>query len=148
VLAGTTPVLVHNTCGDVDYGQVLPDGRRTGVTAIVTPADLGTGNKAGRRIIPPGFVKNVIGHTRGHLLPQVLGGDGKVESNIVRTASKVDNGAMSTFGDSIAAHVGKGNTVLFQAMPRYLSGSSVPFRVDISAFDDNRWSTAAQFLVG
>ncbi|MFF8266428.1 polymorphic toxin-type HINT domain-containing protein [Streptomyces sp. NPDC016562] len=147
VLASATPVLVHN-CGDVDYGQVLSDERRTGVTAIITPADLGTGSKASRRIIPPGFIKNSPGHTRGHLLPQSLGGDGKVAANIVRTNSKVDNGAMSTFGDSIAAHVANGNTVLFQAIPRYLPGSNVPFRVDISAFDDNGWSTAAQFLVG
>ncbi|MFC5663137.1 DNA/RNA non-specific endonuclease [Kitasatospora misakiensis] len=146
MLAGTTPVLVHNC--DIDYGQVLPDGRRTGVTAIVTPADIGTGTKASRRIIPPGFIKNVIGNTRGHLLPQSLGGDGKIEANIVRTASKVDNGAMSTFGNSIATHVGNGNTVLFQAVPQYLPGSNVPFRVDSGAFDDNGWSTAAQFLVG
>ncbi|MGW6980154.1 polymorphic toxin-type HINT domain-containing protein [Streptomyces sp. NPDC054932] len=147
VLAGAVPVLVHN-CGDVDYGQVLPDGRRTGVIAIVTPADLGKGDKAGRRIIPPGFIKNAYGHTRGHLLPDSLGGSGKVAANIVRTNSKVDNGPLNAFGKSIADHVAKGNTILFQATPRYLPGSNVPFRIDISAFDDNGWSTAAQFLVG
>lgn len=147
VAAGATPVLVHNCGGgDVDYGEVLPGGRRTGVTAIIAPG-VTKGTKAGRRILPPGFVKNSPGHTRGHLLPQSLGGDGKVEANIVRTNSKVDNGAMAAFGDSIAAHVAKGNTVLFQATPRYLQGSNVPFRVDIHAYDDNGWSTAAQFLV-
>ncbi|MFD7655507.1 RHS repeat-associated core domain-containing protein [Actinosynnema sp. NPDC059797] len=146
VVVGVASVLVHNC--DVDYGEVLDDGRRTGVMAIVTPADLGTGTKPSRRIIPPGFVKNTPGHTRGHLLPKSLGGDGRVAANIVRTSSKVDNGAMAAFGDSIAAHVASGNTVLFQAAPRYLPGANVPYRVDISAFDDDGWSVSAQFLVG
>ncbi|ALV31021.1 hypothetical protein [Streptomyces sp. CdTB01] len=133
----------------MDYGGVLPDGRRTGVSAIVTPADIGKGIKAGRRIIPPGFVKNSTGLTRGHLLPQVLSGDGKVSANIVATKSKVDNGPLSTFGDSIAAHEqATQNEVFFQAVPRYLPGSNAPFRLDISAFDEHGWSTAAQFLVG
>ncbi|MFB6615483.1 polymorphic toxin-type HINT domain-containing protein [Streptomyces sp. NPDC085524] len=145
VFAGTAPVLVHNC--DVDYGKVLADGRRTGVVAIVTPATV-KGFKASRAIIPPGFVKNTPGHTRGHLLPQSLGGNGRIAANLVKTKSKTDNGAMAAFGDSIAAHVAKGNTILFQATPRYLPGSNVPFRVDIHAFDDNGWSTAAQFLVG
>ncbi|MER8044802.1 ricin-type beta-trefoil lectin domain protein [Streptomyces sp. NPDC094032] len=148
VVAGAAPVLVHNCGGtfDVDYGEVLPDGRRTGVTAIVGPGHpKGTG--PGRRIIPPGFVKNEYGHSRGHLLPRSMGGDGKVDSNIVRTNAKTDNGAIAKFQDSIAKHVAAGNTVLYTAIPRYLPGSNVPFRVDIRAFDDNGWSTAAQFLV-
>ncbi|WP_033440221.1 DNA/RNA non-specific endonuclease [Saccharothrix sp. NRRL B-16314] len=147
VMTGGPNFLVHN-CGDVDYGEVLDDGRRTGVVAIITLADLGTGSKPSRRIIPPGFAKNTPGHTRGHLLPKSLGGDGRVSANIVRTSSKVDNGAMAAFGDSIATHVGNGNTVLFQAAPRYLPGANVPYRVDINAFDDNGWSVSAQFLVG
>ncbi|MEU9397561.1 hypothetical protein AB0D86_47270 [Streptomyces sp. NPDC048324] len=79
----------------------------------------------------------------------MLGGDGKVPANIVATKSKVDNGALSTFGDSIAAHVpATQNELFFRAVPRDLPGSNAPFRLDISAFDDYGWSTAAQFLVG
>ncbi|GHF51531.1 hypothetical protein GCM10018790_31710 [Kitasatospora xanthocidica] len=149
VLAGAIPVLVHNTCGDVDYGEVNADGKRSGVIAVVSPADIGTGTTAGRRIIPPGFVKNSPGHTRGHLLPAALGGDGKVPANIVRTNSKTDNGAMAAFGESIAEHVSSTQrSVLFQAAPRYHPGSNVPYRVDIHAFDDHGWSTFGQFLVG
>ncbi|MFF0374011.1 polymorphic toxin-type HINT domain-containing protein [Actinoplanes missouriensis] len=148
VMAGVAPVLVHNCGVDADYGRVLPDGRRTGVTAIVKPADIGTGTTPSRRILPPGFTKNTPGMSRGHLLPKVLGGDGRNPANIVKTKSKTDNGAMAAFSDSIAAHItASQREVMFTATPRYLRGENVPFRVDIRAFGDHGWSTAAQFLV-
>lgn len=59
-----------------------------------------------------------------------------------------ESDAMSASIGSIATHVANESTILFHSTPRYLPGSIVPFRVDISIFGDNDWSAAAQFLVG
>ncbi|MEU6280834.1 ricin-type beta-trefoil lectin domain protein [Streptomyces sp. NPDC047028] len=150
VLAGATPVLVHNTCGEgeIDYGTVDAAQRRSGVVAIVTKEMLGTGTKAVRRIKPPGFVSGANGDARGHLLPQALGGLGTVEANFVRTTAAIDNGPMRTFEESIAKYLNDaddGHVIMYSGTPHYNPGDNVPFAVTIEAFDDTGWSVRQTF---
>jgi hypothetical protein len=145
VLAGTTPVLVHNTCGEIDYGSIDADGRRSGIVAEVTPNMLGTGGKASRSMNPPGFVSGANGDARGHLLPKALGGSGNTPENFVRTTAAIDNGPMNEFEKEIAEYVSKGNTIMYSATPHYRPGSNVPFAVSIEAFDDTGWYVGRTF---
>ncbi|MFI1505639.1 polymorphic toxin-type HINT domain-containing protein [Streptomyces sp. NPDC020597] len=149
VAAVGTSVLVHNCGGEIDYGSISSDGRRSGVTAIVTPemvdADMGT--KASRRMKPPGFVSGDNGDARGHLLPQALGGSGNTPENFVRTTAAIDNGPMNEFEKLVVAHVAQGrNTIMYSATPHYLPGSNVPHAITLEAFDDNGWSMGQTFF--
>ncbi len=153
VLAGTTPILVHNTCGpDIDYGKIDSTGRRSGIVAIVTPSMLGTGGKAVQRMSKnlPGFISGDNGDTRGHLLPKDLGGSGTTPENFVRTTSAIDNGPMNTFEQEIAAYVrgdgSGGNTIMYAATPHYRPGENVAFAVSIEAFDDTGWFVGKTFF--
>jgi hypothetical protein len=148
VAAVGTSVLVHNCGGEIDYGSTSSDGRRSGVTAIVTPgmvdADMGT--KASRRMKPPGFVSGANGDAGGHLLPQALGGSGNTPENFVRTTAAIDNGPMNEFEKLVVAHVAQGrNTIMYSATPHYLPGSNVPHAITLEAFDGNGWSMAQTF---
>jgi hypothetical protein len=146
VVVGATPVLVHNCGGEIDYGSIGPDKRRSGIVAIVTPQMLGTGGKASTRMKPPGFVSGANGDARGHLLPKALGGAGNVPENFVRTTAAIDNGPMKTFEEKIAAYVVQGNTIMHSATPLYRAGSNVPFAVTIEAFDDTGWFMGKTFM--
>ncbi|MFE2866953.1 RHS repeat-associated core domain-containing protein [Embleya sp. NPDC059259] len=141
VSAGTAPVLVHNC--DVDYGSIDALGQRSGIVAIVTP-QTAQGTKANRD--PPGYAPNV-GLSRGHLLPKALGGSGTVESNLVTTTARVDNGPMNELEKRIAAHVFvDGKTILYSSTPRYHPGQDVPYAVTIEAFDDDGWYEGETFF--
>ncbi|MEV3999356.1 DNA/RNA non-specific endonuclease [Streptomyces halstedii] len=149
VLAGTAPVLVHNCNGEIDYGSISSDGRRSGIAAIITPemVDADTGTKATRRMNPPGFVSGANGDARGHLLPKALGGSGSTPENFVRTTAAIDNGPMNEFEQMIVEHVSVGrNTIMYSSTPHYRPGSNVPFAVSIEAFDDNGWSVGRTFF--
>ncbi|MET9880680.1 polymorphic toxin-type HINT domain-containing protein [Actinacidiphila glaucinigra] len=146
VLAGAAPVLVHNCGGEIDYGSIDADGRRSGIVAIVTPQMHRTGEKATQRMRPPGFVSGANGDARGHLLPKALGGSGNTPENFVRTTAAVDNGPMNEFEKEIAAYVSGGNTIMYAATPLYRAGSNVPYAVSIEAFDDTGWHMAASFI--
>ncbi|MFG2912346.1 RHS repeat-associated core domain-containing protein [Kitasatospora sp. NPDC048298] len=145
VLAGTTPVLVHN-CGEIDYGSIDADGRRSGIVAEVTPQMVDTGNKASTRMRPPGFVSGANGDARGHLLPKALGGSGNTPENFVRTTAAIDNGPMNEFEKEVAKYVSKGNTIMYSATPHYRPGSNIPFAVSIEAFDDTGWFMGRTFM--
>ncbi|WP_051754879.1 RHS repeat-associated core domain-containing protein [Kitasatospora purpeofusca] len=146
VLAGTTPVLVHN-CGEIDYGSISADGRRSGIVAVVTPQMIGTGDKASTRMRPPGFVSGANGDSRGHLLPKALGGSGNTPENFVRTTAAIDNGPMNEFEKEVAEYVSKSlNTIIYSATPHYRPGSNVPFAVSLEAFDDTGWFMGKTFM--
>ncbi|MGW4876465.1 RHS repeat-associated core domain-containing protein [Streptomyces sp. NPDC004262] len=146
VLAGATPVLVHNCGGEIDYGSIGADGRRSGIVAEVTPQMVGTGGKASTRMRPPGFVSGANGDARGHLLPKALGGSGNTPENFVRTTAAIDNGPMNEFEQEIADYVSKGNTIMYSATPHYRPGSNIPFAVSIEAFDDTGWFMGRTFM--
>ncbi|MFF4724702.1 polymorphic toxin-type HINT domain-containing protein [Streptomyces mirabilis] len=146
VLAGSTPILVHNTCGEIDYGTIDADGRRSGIVAEVTPSMLGTGGKASTRMKPPGFISGANGDARGHLLPKALGGSGNTPQNFVRTTAAIDNGPMNDFEQEIADYVRQQNTIMYSATPHYHPGDNVPFAVTIEAFDDTGWFMSNTFI--
>ncbi|WP_407077921.1 polymorphic toxin-type HINT domain-containing protein [Streptomyces sp. NPDC126499] len=152
VLVGDASVLVHN-CGngggEIDYGSIDADGRRSGIVAIVTPEMIGTGTKATQRMAKnlPGFVSGANGDARGHLLPAALGGAGNVPENFVRTTAAIDNGVMNEFEKKIAEYVsgGGGRTIMYASTPLYHPGSNVAYAVHIEAFDDTGWSMVNTF---
>ncbi|MFK4109783.1 ricin-type beta-trefoil lectin domain protein [Streptomyces sp. NPDC002176] len=150
VLADATSVLVHNCDGEIDYGSIDEDGRRSGIAAIVTPEMLGTGTKATQRMSKnlPGFVSGANGDARGHLLPRALGGSGSTPENIVRTTEAIDNGPMNEFEKEIAAYVGSdgGHTIMYSATPHYRPGENVAFAISIEAFDDAGWYMGRTFM--
>jgi hypothetical protein len=139
--AGSSPAK-----GEIDYGSIGADGRRSGIVAEVTPNMLGTGRKASQSIKPPGFVSGANGDARGHLLPKALGGSGNTPENFVRTTAAIDNGVMNEFEKEIAAHVSDENTIIYSATPHYRLGSNVPFAVSIEAFDDFGWYAGRTFM--
>ena len=146
VLADETPLLVHN-CGEIDYGSIGSDERRSGIVAEVTPQMLGAGTKASRSVRPPGFVSGANGDARGHLLPKGLGGSGTTPANIVRTTGDIDNGDMRIFEEQVAAYIDSTqSTIMYAATPQYRAGSNVPFAVSIEAFDDTGWMMARTFF--
>ncbi|MFJ1910297.1 polymorphic toxin-type HINT domain-containing protein, partial [Streptomyces sp. NPDC088156] len=146
VHAGETPLLVHN-CGEIDYGSIGADERRSGIVAEVTPQMIGSGTKATRGIRPPGFVSGANGDARGHLLPKALGGSGTTPENIVRTTGAIDNGDMRIFEEEIAEYVTNSrNTIMFSSTPHYRAGSNVPFAISMEAFDDTGWMMARTFF--
>ncbi|MGW4160250.1 ricin-type beta-trefoil lectin domain protein [Streptomyces sp. NPDC004788] len=152
VLVGGAAVLVHNCGGggEIDYGSIDSDGRRSGIVAIVTPEMVGTGTKATQRMAKdlPGFVSGANGDARGHLLPAALGGAGNVPSNFVRTTAAIDNGVMNEFEKKIAEYVsgGGGRTIMYASTPLYHPGDNVAYAVHIEAFDDTGWSMVKTFF--
>ncbi|MFJ3090654.1 DNA/RNA non-specific endonuclease [Streptomyces sp. NPDC086838] len=71
-------------------------GRAQGVDTTITPSMLNTGQKAPRRIKPPGRLGDTAEHTRGHLLARSLGGDGRARENIVIMYAKANNEVMES----------------------------------------------------
>ncbi|MFD8722591.1 ricin-type beta-trefoil lectin domain protein [Streptomyces sp. NPDC059629] len=148
VLAGTTPVLVHNTCGTVDYGSLRgPAQQRTGIRATLTQESLDNpGQKVPRSVKPPGFQGEAAGHTRGHLLGRQFGGDNRLAENFVTMYDRANNEAMSDVEDEIARIVRggpgqPGQTVEYSVTPNYDDDlSEIPSSISISARGDGGYS--------
>ncbi|WP_455568423.1 polymorphic toxin-type HINT domain-containing protein [Streptomyces globosus] len=142
VLAGATPVLVHN-CGPV-YSEIS-DGRRGTAYAEVSPQTLDDaaagriGSEPGKRK-PDGF-RSGVGDSRGHLIGRQFGGDGRDMRNIIVQGGVQNNGAISAAEDAIAAHVrSSGNTIMMSVTPIYGEAKYRATHVRIEAVDDFGWS--------
>ncbi|MCC0097614.1 DNA/RNA non-specific endonuclease [Streptomyces flavotricini] len=142
VLAGATPVLVHN-CGPV-YSEIS-DGRRGAAYAEVSPQTLDDasagriGSEPGKRK-PDGF-RSGVGDSRGHLIGRQFGGDGRDMRNIIVQGGVQNNGAISAAEDAIAAHVrSSGNTIMMSVTPIYGEAKYRATHVRIEAVDDFGWS--------
>ncbi|WP_435284819.1 DUF6531 domain-containing protein [Streptomyces koelreuteriae] len=131
------------------YSEIAPNGQRGPAYAVVTPQTLddaannliGSPPGRGARYAPPGFQGGAAGHSRGHLIGQQFGGDGRDMRNIVTQGSAQNNGPISTAEDIIADHVrSSGNTVTMSVTPEYANGGNVPSHVLIEAVDDFGWS--------
>ncbi|MGC0384811.1 DUF6531 domain-containing protein [Streptomyces sp. SAI-129] len=131
------------------YSDIAPNGQRGPAYAVVTPQTLddaaanliGSPPGRGSRYAPPGFLGGGAGHSRGHLIGQQFGGDGRDMRNIVAQGSSQNNGPISDAEDLIAAHVrATGNTVTMSVTPEYAHGGNVPSHVLIEAVDDFGWS--------
>ncbi|MGW1216392.1 DUF6531 domain-containing protein [Streptomyces sp. NPDC002499] len=131
------------------YSEIATNGRRGPAYAEVTPQTLddaangliGSPPGRGSRYAPPGFQGGPAGHSRGHLIGQQFGGDGRDMRNIVTQGTAQNNGAVSTAEDLIADHVrSTGNTVIMSVTPEYANGGNVPSHVLLEAVDDFGWS--------
>ncbi|MGW4101975.1 DUF6531 domain-containing protein [Streptomyces sp. NPDC004976] len=131
------------------YSEIAPNGQRGPAYAVVTPQTLddaaagliGSPPGRGARYAPPGFQGGPAGHSRGHLIGQQFGGDGRDMRNIVTQGSAQNNGPISDAEDLIAAHVrSSGNTVTMSVTPEYANGGDVPSDILIEAVDDFGWS--------
>ncbi|MFF7868789.1 DUF6531 domain-containing protein [Streptomyces qaidamensis] len=131
------------------YSEIAPNGQRGPAYAVVTPQTLddaannliGSPPGRGARYAPPGFLGGPAGHSRGHLIGQQFGGDGRDMRNIVTQGSAQNNGPISTAEDIIAEHVRSSrNTVTMSVTPEYANGGNVPSHVLIEAVDDFGWS--------
>ncbi|MEU9915188.1 RHS repeat-associated core domain-containing protein [Streptomyces sp. NPDC051001] len=131
------------------YSEIAPNGQRGPAYAVVTPQVLddaaanliGSPPGRGARYAPPGFQGGAAGHSRGHLIGQQFGGDGRDMRNIVTQGSTQNNGPISDAEDLIAKHVrDTGNTVTMSVTPEYANGGNVPSHVLIEAVDDFGWS--------
>ncbi|PIB09020.1 MULTISPECIES: DUF6531 domain-containing protein [Streptomyces] len=147
---------VHNPHTGVDplglnpyYSDIAPNGQRGPAYAEVTPQTLddaankliGSPPGRGARYSPPGFQGGAAGHSRGHLIGQQFGGDGRDMRNIVTQGTTQNNGPISDAEDLIADHVrSSGNTVIMSVTPEYAHGGNVPSHVLIEAVDDFGWS--------
>ncbi|WP_328771221.1 RHS repeat-associated core domain-containing protein [Streptomyces sp. NBC_00286] len=147
---------VHNPHTGVDplglspyYSEIAPNGQRGPAYAVVTPQTLddaangliGSSPGRGARHAPPGFQGGAAGHSRGHLIGQQFGGDGRDMRNIVTQGSAQNNGPISDAEDLIAQHVrSTQNTVTMSVTPEYANGGNVPSHILIEAVDDFGWS--------
>ncbi|WP_282703315.1 DUF6531 domain-containing protein [Streptomyces sp. CC219B] len=131
------------------YSEIAPNGQRGPAYAVVTPQTLddaaagliGSPPGRGARYAPPGFQGGAAGHSRGHLIGQQFGGDGRDMRNIVTQGSSQNNGPISDAEDLIADHVrSTRNTVTMSVTPEYANGGNVPSHVLIEAVDDFGWS--------
>ncbi|MFE9437125.1 RHS repeat-associated core domain-containing protein [Streptomyces sp. NPDC006640] len=147
---------VHNPHTGIDplglspyYSDIAPNGQRGPAYAEVSPQTLddaankliGSPPGRGPRYAPPGFQGGAAGHSRGHLIGQQFGGDGRDMRNIVTQGTAQNNGPISDAEDLIAGHVrSSGNTVTMSVTPEYANGGNVPSHVLIEAADDFGWS--------
>jgi RHS repeat-associated protein len=122
---------------EVFYPQPDALGRPQGATALVTPADAGTGTDANPAIRPPGFEGggHPAHHERGHLIPNRLGGDGNDPRNLVTVTGGSNHPGMANVEARIAAHVEAGNYVEMKVTPIYEGDNLVPSKIRIQATD-------------
>ncbi|MGW6686048.1 polymorphic toxin-type HINT domain-containing protein [Streptomyces sp. NPDC054961] len=135
VLAGATPVLVHNC---PIYSEI-ENGRRGAAYVEITPESLaknGGTPPGGKK--PDGFRK---GDSRGHLIGKQFGGSGTDMRNIIAQGKDVNNVAISNIEDMIAKYVrDTGRTVIMSVSPVYGSAKYRAEAVRIEAVDDFGWS--------
>ncbi|MFI7339376.1 DNA/RNA non-specific endonuclease [Streptomyces sp. NPDC050085] len=109
-------------------------GRAQGVDTTITPSMLNTGQKASRRIKPPGWLGDTAEHTRGHLLARSLGGDGRAPENIVIMYAKANNEVMEKLEERIYNVVDAGHPVKYTARPVYANANDlIPSGVRVTA---------------
>ncbi|MEU1182323.1 polymorphic toxin-type HINT domain-containing protein [Streptomyces sp. NPDC005820] len=145
VLAGSTPILVHN-CGDSPVYSEIEDGRRGAAYAEVSPqtlddakANLIGSEPNGRK--PHGFRGGSAGDSRGHLIGRQFGGDGTDMRNIITQGADQNSGAISSAEDEIAEHVrSTGRTIIMSVTPVYGAAKYRATHVRIEAVDDFGWS--------
>ncbi|MDR3034867.1 MAG: DNA/RNA non-specific endonuclease, partial [Kitasatospora sp.] len=129
------------------YSEIKPNGQRGPAYAEVSPQTLldakagliGSAPGRGRRWAPPGFITGK--HSRGHLIGQQFGGEGRDMRNIVAQDLVKNNGEMSEAEGKIADHVRQsGRTVIVSSTPLYHNGGDVPSHIRLEAVDDFGWS--------
>ncbi|WP_433471521.1 LamG-like jellyroll fold domain-containing protein [Saccharomonospora azurea] len=128
VVAGETPVLVHNC--NATYGDLDRHGRATGVEAMLTPTNIG--GKTNPRVDPAGW-QSGRGYNRAHLLAAVLGGANNDKRNFVTMHAYANSPVMRGFELQVRDAVRAGENILYRATPVYSGSNSIPLGVTISA---------------
>ena len=120
----------------VRYRDVNADGQATGVTATLTPALMGKGSLAMRKLQPPGWQGegDKFNEARGHLLGKQLGGTGKTMQNLVtQTQTPSNNPWMRRFEDQVARRVRSGEIIEYHATPFYNDSVLPPESIFLTA---------------
>jgi hypothetical protein len=159
VVAGSTPVLVHNACdmygdgGSTRYHALDPEGRATGMSSSISPEGLGDleGSSANGAIEPSGWSGNgtSFNEARGHLLANLLGGSGDLEENLVTlTQDPVNTPIMSNeIEGPVYNAVKAGETVQYNVRAIYAAeGQRAPMALQIDAFGNNGFSLSRRLI--
>ncbi|MFB7557096.1 DNA/RNA non-specific endonuclease [Streptomyces brevispora] len=128
MLAGATPVLVHNC--NVTYGDLDQYGRATGVEAMLTPSNIG--GKTNPSVDPAGW-QSGQGYNRAHLLAAVLGGVNNDKRNFVTMHAYANSPVMRGFELQVRDAVKAGENILYRATPIYSGSNPLPLGVTLSA---------------
>ncbi|MER6359209.1 DNA/RNA non-specific endonuclease [Streptomyces sp. NPDC001634] len=159
-MAGSTPILVHNTKGceaDPTWGGSVqfagPDalGRPQGVSAAISRPMIGEGTPADADIRPPGFTggRPIGDQARGHLLGRQLGGSGDIPENLVTLLQNpVNTPIMSGFERQVRLAVEGGQFVQYSVTPIYEGSNLVPRAVTLSAYGSGDFSLNVSILNG
>ncbi|MEZ0070640.1 hypothetical protein ABIA32_006693, partial [Streptacidiphilus sp. MAP12-20] len=160
VMAGSVPILVHNTKGceaDPTWGGSVqfagPDalGRPQGMSAAVSRPMIGEGTPADAGIRPPGFTggRPIGDQARGHLLGRQLGGSGDIPENLVTLLQNpVNTPIMSGFERQVRLAVEGGQFVQYSVTPIYEGSDLVPRAVTLSAYGNGDFSLNVTILNG
>ncbi|MDX3855787.1 DNA/RNA non-specific endonuclease [Streptomyces sp. AK02-01A] len=128
MLAGATPVLVHNC--NATYGDLDQYGRATGVEAMLTPSNIG--GKTNPSVDPAGW-QSGQGYNRAHLLAAVLGGVNNDKRNFVTMHAYANSPVMRGFELQVRDAVKAGENILYRATPIYSGSNPLPLGVTLSA---------------
>ncbi|MEZ4330070.1 MAG: DNA/RNA non-specific endonuclease [Polyangiales bacterium] len=112
-------------------------GRPTGLTALVTPQDLGTGTAANGSIRPPGWEGGLHPHhhNRAHLLGNALGGSGDEPRNLITMTSGSNHPHMYVPEAAVADHVRAGNFANVEVTVHYHGDSPLDYFIRYRATD-------------
>lgn len=133
--------------GSIDYGSVDEFSRPTGIQARITKDMVGPdgiGSPAEQKIRPPGFEGGPMGHARGHLLADQLGGSGKVDGNLVTLyQNPVNNPYMRVIENKVRNAVENGEMIDYKVTPIYDGNNPVPAKITIEVKGDQGFSIKA-----
>ncbi|MFI5484236.1 ricin-type beta-trefoil lectin domain protein [Micromonospora echinaurantiaca] len=134
VVAGKTPVLVHN-CGP-DYGEINSDGQRSGMRVLLTKDFIAKNKKKTKPSLSkpiPGYVS--VQDNQTHLLGARLGGSNNDPRNFVAMHRYANSPIhRDDFEDAIYdAVMNKGQTVDYRVTPIYGGRDPRPFALMIEA---------------
>ncbi|GAA2532014.1 RHS repeat-associated core domain-containing protein [Winogradskya humida] len=149
VLAGSTPVLVHNCNedlydhdGSTRYGALDDQGRATFASTVLRPDAISKGTAASRDWEPPGWSGNgtKFNEARGHLLGNKLGGLGSGQTkyqNIATIQQKPMNSPYmrDKIEKMIYDHVNANKeTVQYTVTAIYGPGKTAPLGLEVAAY--------------
>lgn len=133
------PSAVTTFSSNPDYGQILSNGARTGIRALIDRSMLGSGSHAAQIAIP-GYDQGHGNHARGHLLGKQLGGNGDKEENLVTLYQRPWNTPIMSSYEAIVTwlirHVDPDQRILYTVTPFYHAGQSIPYKVRLAAFGE------------
>lgn len=130
----------------VILGELDTLRRATGIRATITAEMIKTGTEAASSLRPAGFISGFVGHQRGHLLANQLGGSGNDIRNLVTLYRRPNHPGMSSVEFQVRRAVEAGETVDYWAIPIYSGDNLIPDAISIRARGDRGFSLDALIL--